>query len=780
MVAMGVGMGGGGPDGSGNPLSFLGMTKHAAAAGQALSFRASMEPAAAQLQRRVTSGVRRLVNSLEQEMQVWAVSVPASTAATSAPMAVQDALRRMSGYQAGARSSGPSRPLPSPPTPSPPSSASSLMRRSRSTGDVRGAVRGLVLSAREAHQRLAERPDPQELEPDEHVLGWGRGFGSGPPAPSAASAADAVLGCTSLLPPPSSPRPLRLRLPAAAVPGVASLLNSTSTQQPSPPPALDIVSYIRKRVEEEDGVAQLWVQLWGGRKARSLPTSPQRSNGERQEEEDYDDEDDWFARFVPGRRQQLRKERKRFARTIRDPSASVAIVTTASLPWMTGTAVNPVLRAAHLAQTHGNVTLVVPWLSSEDQAAIFPNGMTFQSPQEQEDFVKHWLRQRLALDQKAVAAVDKLKLRFYPGKYAKEKGSILPIGDITECIPRSISDVAVLEEPEHLTWYHHGTRWTDRFDHVVGILHTNYLEYVRREPHGKLRAFLLRHVNRWVCRVHCNQVIRLSAATQADIARSMVKNVHGVCPAFINVGVQRAADRQFPNGAYFIGKVLWSKGYKELMEMLPEEMQVDCFGHGPDFEAVQDAAKAKQLKLQFHGPRDHADPTLHNYKIFVNPSISDVLCTTTAEALAMGKWAVVADHPSNAFFASTFPNCLTFKTPEEFKTKMEFAMSTLPAPLTPEQQHALSWEAATERFLDAAASQPRPALRPKRDEKIDAVLALAHWIFAGNGLVRKAGGALPNTLHCRPEDAPLLAQDSRRVRRRRRQFQPLRQVVTSY
>ena len=215
---------------------------------------------------------------------------------------------------------------------------------------------------------------------------------------------------------------------------------------------------------------------------------------------------------------------------MRDPGRHFTIVTTASLPWMTGSSVNPLLRAAYLEFSRRGevgVTLLVPWLAPCDQKLVHPNAM-FETPEEQKAYIRSWLAGRVDFQ----PAFD---IHFYPGRYAIDKGSIVPVGDVTECVPEEEADVAVLEEPEHLTWFHHGTRWTDKFSHVVGVIHTNYLEYARREKDGEKKEKLLRGVNATVARVHCHKIIKLSGAVQ-DFARSVTVNVHGVSPHFIGVG----------------------------------------------------------------------------------------------------------------------------------------------------------------------------------------------------------------------------------------------------
>ncbi|CAN6887471.1 unnamed protein product [Brassica oleracea var. botrytis] len=438
----------------------------------------------------------------------------------------------------------------------------------------------------------------------------------------------------------------------------------------------------------------------------------------------------------------------------------VAIVTTASLPWMTGTAVNPLFRAAYLAKSaKQSVTLVVPWLCESDQELVYPNNLTFSSPEEQESYIRTWLEERIGFK-------ADFKISFYPGKFSKERRSIFPAGDTSQFIPSKDADIAILEEPEHLNWYHHGKRWTDKFNHVVGIVHTNYLEYIKREKHGAIQAFFVNHVNNWVTRAYCDKVLRLSGATQ-DLPKSVICNVHGVNPKFLMIGEKIAeessrGEQAFSKGAYFLGKMVWAKGYRELIDLMAKHksdlgsFNLDVYGNGEDAVEVQRAAQKLDLNLSFLKGRDHADDALHKYKVFINPSISDVLCTATAEALAMGKFVVCADHPSNEFFRS-FPNCLTYKTSEDFVNKVKEAMSREPLPLTPEQMYNLSWEAATQRFMeysdldkilkdeDGGKRMRKSRSVPSFDEVIDGGLAFTHYVLTGNDFLRLCSGATPQT-----------------------------------
>jgi digalactosyldiacylglycerol synthase len=267
-----------------------------------------------------------------------------------------------------------------------------------------------------------------------------------------------------------------------------------------------------------------------------------------------------------------------------------------------------------------------------------------------------------------------------------------------------------------------------------------------------------------------HKVIKLSDTLQAFAPeKEITSNVHGVRDNFVN------APAPTSNTVYFVGKLLWAKGLDLLLELedyykewTGDYFDIEIYGTGPDQTAIQRAFHGRRnvkintdstvsaqlprtfaefrqqpIPAQFRGRVDHGDLVAH--KIFVNPSISEVLCTTTAEALAMGKFAIIPYHPSNHFFMQ-FPNCLPYRDKTEFVANVRWALKQNPQPLTDEQRRKFTWEAATDRLFEAAATTHRAAAVQERWRHFDNRIAKFHnSIGAGmtGDLLRKILGGGP-------------------------------------
>ena len=150
-----------------------------------------------------------------------------------------------------------------------------------------------------------------------------------------------------------------------------------------------------------------------------------------------------------------------------DLSRKICIVTTAGLPWRTGTAVNPLARALYLTRGRPkhHITLLIPWLeNSEEQMKVYGSSNVFSSPEEQKVWIQTYARERILNNTNNDEnehenndndndEVDNLQISFYPAKYHNSFGSIFATVDICTLIPKNEADIAILEEPEHLTWF---------------------------------------------------------------------------------------------------------------------------------------------------------------------------------------------------------------------------------------------------------------------------------------------------------------------------------------
>lgn len=301
----------------------------------------------------------------------------------------------------------------------------------------------------------------------------------------------------------------------------------------------------------------------------------------------------------------------------------IVIVTTAGLPWRTGTAVNPLLRALYLTRGRPQqyITLLIPWLAStEAQQKLY--GQVFPDPTAQEAWIRTYCRERC----NAVQEEPNLQIKFWEGSYHTGFGSIFPTEDICSLIPENEADVAILEEPEHLNWWRTAPKekddksienwsWASRFSYVIGVMHTNYAAYMKQYGLGTslVTAPALNALSALVVRAYCHRLIRLSGTlTSLDKDLEVTCNVHGVRDEFFVRPKNDINDDDAPLSSsskddkklaevYFIGKVIWAKGFDKLLELQEiyrhvkgSYFPIDIYGGGEDMKAI---------KLSFLGRR---------------------------------------------------------------------------------------------------------------------------------------------------------------------------------
>ena len=409
------------------------------------------------------------------------------------------------------------------------------------------------------------------------------------------------------------------------------------------------------------------------------------------------------------------------------PGRKIWVVTTAALPWRTGTSINPLLRALYLTRGRPSksVCLVVPWLPSESDRDVLYGKASDDWSQDagfsgQEECIRNFASNECGMAEEEEA----LRILFYRAAYVRSFGSIFPTEDICDLIPAEDADVAILEEPEHLNWFrvpsssssegavsegitscplssnhavvkeeldvelsdssdhlcsqkdeekkeeevhneiHDETKeakselgWAYKFRFVVGICHTNYAAYIKRYGIGAsvIAAPAIIAFNALVVRAYCHRVIKLSGVLQEFVpGKEVTCNVHGVRPDFLTPlteddkcneevsdneevplhAVSGCSDE--PGGSegripcvYFIGKLLWAKGFDDMLEIQERYRKrtgcffpVDIYGGGPDENAIKRAFFGRRMPPTLENTEDSTaeGADLNGPSVFSNPT----------------------------------------------------------------------------------------------------------------------------------------------------------------
>lgn len=363
----------------------------------------------------------------------------------------------------------------------------------------------------------------------------------------------------------------------------------------------------------------------------------------------------------------------------------VQIFTTAAIPWLTGTSLNPLYRAIHLAKMGHEVLLYFPWIEYSEQALLFDT-LQFISKEKQESYINQYVKESMGIDVKHFTS---LHIKWYPARYYQKLQSIFPACFLPTLYEEK--SVIILEEPEHLFFFHPNKNTPARDKkRVIGICHTNYFFYMT-----KFAGFFAAYICRWYIKLLINR--------HCTLCFTINKAVINYTPEMLSVPIQGYSPQYTTNSApkigniYFVGKIIWQKGFSELIKLLSNTpYSIDVYGSGNDIEKIRKKAEKNSARLYFKGLTSSPQKDLRAYSIFINCSLSEVLCSSTLEALAMGMWVLLPIHPSTDIFKN-FKNVRFFSNKKEALAILA-TISTQPPPGRDPLLAHYTWDEATERL----------------------------------------------------------------------------------
>lgn len=215
----------------------------------------------------------------------------------------------------------------------------------------------------------------------------------------------------------------------------------------------------------------------------------------------------------------------------------------------------------------------------------------------------------------------------------------------------------MLEEPEHLGWYPFTPRRKAiAAEHVVVVVMTNYAYYITHSglPFAATCAGPVDRLRGHLIRTRTDVMVPISTMSPVADPRHPMRKIRitGALPEFYGVPPVRPDQR----GVYFMGRLVWFNGLRTLIETAARMNQpMDVFGEGPDRGEMERLVDDTGAPVRFLGST--ARPWAHpgDYRVFFNPSLSEVMCTTNIEALAAGRNLVLPRCPANEPFLS-LPN----------------------------------------------------------------------------------------------------------------------------